>query len=703
MKRWPLAAQFGLALAGLLLPLLLLGYFTADGLLASRAFSARERTGVEIIEALAPLMIEPPNQSRWTAARQVLAEKAAPWDLTETAWPNFGGSEMGLNAFDRDLRNLLEAQSRSGGAAEPWRRLWYDRLVRLFRTVADASNLTLDPDLDSYYLMNFALFQVPVHLRRIEYLSDLLREGRRSEPGLLLAQAQSVLEIDLREAEAGLATAVAQDPLFGPVERAPQAQLLSRLGAWRTALEGVHGDLTALAAGSSRDIRPGLLLSKSRTQELWKASRSYLEAVIASRVGVLDQRLVFLMGLSSLFAVLGLALAVFILRGVAKQVHQLAGYTAALRSGDLSQDSPLQGSHDLALVGTRLDELARDLSDRFQGLSQTGRTLAAEAGALGAQAGSLRSQSQETEISVASLASAMTEFTANLESVERRTRAQSEAAARTLKDIAQVDGARKDLDTALGAVNQAGQLALAAAQDGQGTLAGAQKGSAGLAALLEESAEVLAEIHQRGTQVDEILGLVAQVADSTNLLAMNAAIEAAHAGEAGKGFGVVAEEIRKLAESTRGAVGEIHDVVEGIRASTDRAQDLARRGLEGSRLMREADRSTEAAFQRVLTSAEELTRRSQGAGQALERTAAVLAAWRERFAPWETEAQDLERALAEQARGAHSIDAAVTQGKEQAQRSLGASADLQSLAQRLAASSRTLQDLLDQFKLKPGA
>ncbi len=134
-----------------------------------------------------------------------------------------------------------------------------------------------------------------------------------------------------------------------------------------------------------------------------------------------------------------------------------------------------------------------------------------------------------------------------------------------------------------------------------------------IAQSVEESAKVIAALAERSEAISGIVKTIHEIADQTNLLALNAAIEAARAGEQGRGFAVVADEVRKLAERTTAATAEIGTMIAAIQGETQSAIASIRAGSS------QAHHGAELARQ----AAEALTQINQGAQETMEKVDAI--------------------------------------------------------------------------------
>nr|WP_122580885.1 methyl-accepting chemotaxis protein [Pseudomonas viridiflava] len=247
-----------------------------------------------------------------------------------------------------------------------------------------------------------------------------------------------------------------------------------------------------------------------------------------------------------LVLVLGILAAVIITRQITRPLQETLAIVDRIASGDLTHNEVVTRRDELGVLQQGIQRMGATLRDLISGIRDGVTQIASAAEELSAvteqTSAGVNSQKVETD----QVATAMHEMSATVHEVARNAEQASVAAADADKEARAGD---KVVGEAIGQIER-------------------------LAAEVVRSSDAMTVLEQESDKIGKVMDVIKAVAEQTNLLALNAAIEAARAGEAGRGFAVVADEVRGLAQRTQQSTEEIESLVAGLQNGTRQVSEI---------------------------------------------------------------------------------------------------------------------------------
>ncbi|RMU54692.1 hypothetical protein ALP29_01255 [Pseudomonas syringae pv. avii] len=318
-----------------------------------------------------------------------------------------------------------------------------------------------------------------------------------------------------------------------------------------------------LAAHQSNNAAEALRLFNEQLTPAWTAGRMKLNDIINENKQVADNATAAIddavMGVSLLLAILAAALCgLLLMRAIMAPMQRIVQILEVMRTGDLSKRLNLERKDEFNAVETGFNDMMTELT-------------------------ALVSQAQRSSVQVTTSVTEIAATSKQQQATATETAATTTEIGATSREIAATS---KDLVRTMTEVSTAADQASVAAGSGQQGLARMEETMHSVMGAADLVNAKLAILNEKAGNINQVVVTIVKVADQTNLLSLNAAIEAEKAGEYGRGFAVVATEVRRLADQTAVATYDIEQMVREIQSAVsagvmgmDKFSEEVRRGM----------------------------------------------------------------------------------------------------------------------------
>ena len=424
-----------------------------------------------------------------------------------------------ITAYQQSLNKMREAY-RNGNAA---RQVMGDK-ADIANAQIDALETTVQQMPDSPE--RFTQYQAVTHAKEDFQLSRYEVRGYTNNPS---AETEARAAAQIEKAISGLKGLSAA---FGASQQSALTSLETALGAYRSAVQSYKAANANIVSARAEMTTQGadIVTISDKLYDI-QLDRRDAESAQARSLQLISTLLALLVGVIA---------ALVITRQITRPIQETLAVVERIASGDLSHNIQVTRRDELGVLQQGIQRMGTTLRELISGIRDGVTQIASAAEELSAVTEQTSAGVNSQKIETDQVATAMHEMTATVQEVARNAEQASLAAA--------------DAD---------GQ-----ARAGDKVVAEAIAQIERLAAEVARSTDAMTHLQQESNKIGSVMDVIKAVAEQTNLLALNAAIEAARAGEAGRGFAVVADEVRGLAQRTQKSTEEIEGLVAGLQNGT---------------------------------------------------------------------------------------------------------------------------------------